>query len=149
LTGDFVWAGLAITVCVKTRGLANRREGHLIIMDITYFGTNTGAGPQEVKIRHSNGNTTILKKKIIWHRDGFQWGYGGSGPAYLAVNMLFDYLLRTHRKNARAMAIDLHQSFKWDFIARQGKELKITGADIEKWLGSAQTLQQLTGENEN
>ena len=114
-------------------------------MDITYFGTNTDrGGPQTVKIRHSNGNTTFLKQKIVWHSDGFQWGYGGAGPADLALNILNDYLLRTHRKGALAMARDLHQSFKWDFIARADKELNITGDEIEKWLGSAQILQQLS-----
>lgn len=115
------------------------------MVDVTYLGTNTGPGPQQVKIRHSNGNTTILKKKIVMHRDGFQWGYGGSGPAYLAVNMLYDYLLRAHRKNAKSVAVDLHQSFKWDFIAKAGKRLRITGAEIKKWLSSAQILQQMTG----
>lgn len=113
-------------------------------MDITYFGTNTGPGPQQVKIRHSNGNTKYLKQKIVWHSDGFQWGYGGSGPADLALNILYDYLLRTHRKNAKSIAVDLHQSFKWDFIARQGKELSVNGDEIEKWLNSAQILQQLS-----
>lgn len=104
-------------------------------MDITYFGTNTGAGQQEVKIRHGNGNVTFLKQKIVLHSpDGFQWGYGGSGPADLALNMLYDYLQRTHRKNAKSIAVDLHQPFKWEFIAGQVKELSITGEEIEKWL---------------
>lgn len=115
-------------------------------MDITYFGTNEGAGPQQVQIRHSNGNITFLKHKIVLHSpDGFQWGYGGSGPADLALNMLYDYLLRTCCEDAKSMAMDLYQSFKWDFIARQGKELSITGEDIEKWLRDAQTLQQVSG----
>jgi len=113
-------------------------------MDITYFGTNTGPGPQQVKIKHSNGNITFLKQKLVWHSDGFQWGYGGSGPADLALNMLYDYLLRTHRKNAKSIAVDLHQSFKSDFIARQGKELSIAGDEIEKWLGSPEVLQQIS-----
>ncbi len=133
-------------VRVTTQGLVNRREGDLIIMDIEYFGTIlTGTGPQRVQIRHSNGNTTYLKRRIVRHsREGFNWGYGGSGPADLALNMLFDYLLRTHRKGAKCLAIDLYQSFKWDFIARQEKELKVTGDEIEKWLGSAQVLQQIS-----
>lgn len=114
-------------------------------MDITYFGTNTGPGPKRVKIRHSNGNTTFLKRRIMKHsRDGFNWGYGGSGPADLALNILFDYLIRTHCKGARCMAMDLYQSFKRDFIAHQGKELSITGDDIEKWLGGTQTLLQVS-----
>lgn len=107
------------------------------MVDVRYFGTNAGAGPQTVKIKHRTGNTTFLKQRIVCHSpDGFQWGYGGSGPADLALNMLFDYLLRTHCKGARCMAVDLHQSFKWDFIARQGRELSITGAEIEKWLAA-------------
>jgi len=51
--------------------------------------------------------------------------------------MLYDYLLRTHRKDAKAKATNLHQIFKRDFIAMQGKELRVTGDYIEKWLDSA------------
>ena len=114
-------------------------------MDITYFGTNGDTDFQQVQIRHGNGNITFLKQRITLHSPtGFQWGYGGSGPADLALNMLYDYLLRTHRKGAKDIALDLHQSFKWDFIARQGKELSVTGAEIEKWLKGANVLEKLT-----
>lgn len=113
-------------------------------MSIAYFGTNTGPGTQRVKIKHSNGNTTFLKQRIVRHSpDGFQWGYGGSGPADLALNMLYDYLLRTHRRKARSVANNLHQSFKWAFVARQGKELSVTGDAIEEWLGSEKIQQRL------
>ena len=77
--------------------------------------------------------------------DGFEWGYGGSGPADLAFNILYDYLLRTKCKGAKYMAIDLHQSFEWDLIAGQGTELSVTGDEIEEWLASAQSLEKLTG----
>jgi len=114
--------------------------------DITYFGTNEGAGGQKVSIRHSNGNVTHLKHRIVLHSpDGFQWGYGGSGPADLALNMLFDYLLRTKTKGARVMALDLHQAFKWGFIATQTRELCVTGKQIKEWLTGAQVLGKLTG----
>lgn len=107
-------------------------------MGVVYFGTNAGSGPQRVKIKHGNGNTTFLKRRVVRHsRDGFQWGYGGSGPADLALNMLLDYLLRTHCKRAKAMAMNLHQLFKWRFIAQQGFELNVSGKDIEKWLRDA------------
>lgn len=108
-------------------------------MDITYFGKQEGRDRQKVGIRHSNGNVTFLKQRIVLHSPtGFGWGYGGCGPADLALNMLFDYLLRTHRKGARRLALDLHQSFKWDFIETQTKELRVTGDEIEKWLTGAQ-----------
>lgn len=43
--------------------------------------------------------------------DGFMWGYGGSGPAQLALAILLEF---TNQKTAQA----LYQQFKWDVIAR-------------------------------
>lgn len=115
-------------------------------MDITYFGTSEGPDRQKVSIRHSGGNITFLKHRIVLHSPtGFGWGYGGSGPADLALNMLYDYLIRTKCKGARCMALDLHQSFKWGFIAHQPKELCVIGEQIEEWLKGAQGLGKLTG----
>ncbi len=115
-------------------------------MNITYFGTNEGIGGQAVQVRHSNGNVTHLKHRIVLHSpDGFQWGYGGSGPAELALNMLYDYLLRTKTKGARELALELHQTFKWGFIATQTGDLFVTGKHIGDWLIGAQTLGKLTG----
>lgn len=42
---------------------------------------------------------------------GFAWGYGGSGPAQLALALLAD-LLDDER------ALDLYQTFKWRVIGR-------------------------------
>lgn len=113
-------------------------------MDITYFGTNEGPDRQQVSIRHANGNVTYLKQRIILHSPtGFGWGYGGSGPADLALNMLYDYLLRTKCKGARCLALYLHQSFKWGFIATQTGDLFVTGKHIGDWLIGAQTLGKL------
>ncbi len=115
-------------------------------MDITYFGKQEGPDRQVVSIRHANGNVTFLKHRIVLHSPtGFGWGYGGSGPADLALNMLFDYLLRTKTKGARCMALDLHQSFKWGFIATQTGDLFVTGKHIGTWLTGAQELGKLTG----
>lgn len=101
----------------------------------TYTGKNTGAGPQKVSIINKEGYTTTLKQRIVRHSpDGFQWGYGGSGPADLALNLLFDYFLRTKRVEARKLAIALYQAFKWTFIANAPKELNIKSEDIERWM---------------
>lgn len=116
-------------------------------MDITYFGKQVGMYRQLVRIRHANGNVTFLKHRIVLHsQTGFGWGYGGSGPADLALNMLYDYLLRTKCKGALAMALDLHQSFKWGFIATQTNELCVHGERIGGWLKGAQVLGKLTGD---
>jgi hypothetical protein len=42
---------------------------------------------------------------------GFQWGYGGSGPAQLALALLADHLGDDER------ALTLYQDFKWKVIA--------------------------------
>jgi hypothetical protein len=64
---------------------------------------------------------------VIWHSpDGFNCGYGGSGPADLALNILNAFVppgtdghdpVRCHRGFASQTAADLHQAFKRDFIA--------------------------------
>jgi hypothetical protein len=60
---------------------------------------------------------------------GFEWGYGGSGPAQTALAILADYM------DNDMTAIGLHQKFKWDFIARAPhKGFSITGQQIKAWL---------------
>jgi hypothetical protein len=58
---------------------------------------------------------------------GFSWGYGGSGPAQLALAILYDYFADQHK------ALRLYQSFKWKSVAlwAQGESWKITGAEID------------------
>lgn len=110
-------------------------------MEIQYCGKLEGPDRQQVRIRHANGNVTYLKQRIVLHSPtGFGWGYGGSGPADLALNMLYDYLLRTKHKGARDLALDLHQSFKWGFIAQQTGDLFVTGKQIGNWLPCAVKL---------
>jgi hypothetical protein len=59
---------------------------------------------------------------------GHEWGYGGSGPAELAKDILWDFL---GSKPWPAM----YQRFKWDFIASLPKEgFEITEDQIKKWM---------------
>jgi hypothetical protein len=63
---------------------------------------------------------------------GWEWGYGGSGPAALAHALLageFDV----------AVADRYYQQFKWDVVAhfereQGGEEWQLTSADIRAWL---------------
>jgi hypothetical protein len=48
--------------------------------------------------------------------DGFEWGYGGSGPTQLALAILADYL------NDDEQALNLYQRFKWEVIATLPKK---------------------------
>lgn len=57
-------------------------------------------------------------QKMINHSpDGFNWGYGGSGPAQLALAIILEL-------NSKC---DGYQQFKWDFIA----ELPMTDFEVK------------------
>lgn len=50
----------------------------------------------------------LRPRNDLWNHspDGFEWGYGGSGPAQLALALLADAL------GDDALAVELHQHFK-------------------------------------
>lgn len=53
---------------------------------------------------------TNVPQRIVYHSpDGFAWGYGGSGPAELALNILSLYVEERE-------AYELHQDFKRRFV---------------------------------
>ncbi|MBE2188455.1 MAG: hypothetical protein IAE98_03225 [Candidatus Kapabacteria bacterium] len=82
--------------------------------------------------RDLKGNpVTNVPRRIIHHSpDGFEWGYGGSGPSDLALNILSLYV-------GGEIAFQHHQTFKWIFLAK----MPITGGIIRQeiiktWLAS-------------
>ena len=80
--------------------------------------------------RDAAGNIVInVAHTIVQHSpNGFEWGYGGSGPSELALNILAMY---TDRQTAE----ELHQVFKWDYIAKLPREGgTIKGSEIKRWL---------------
>jgi hypothetical protein len=74
----------------------------------------SGRAPHEVFVNTSNGDTRPLYgfQGVRNHSPtGFSWGYGGSGPAQLALAICIDCVGR-HR------ALEVYQAFKWDVIAK-------------------------------
>ena len=76
---------------------------------------------------------------------GFSWGYGGSGPADLALAMLVDFLRerppakgwqdpRFDRWTVRSTAWKLHQAFKWHFVATFEDDWELDDTQIAAWL---------------
>jgi hypothetical protein len=72
--------------------------------------------------------------------DGFEMGYGGSGPADLALTILCDYFnvkadaeaFKGNNLNAgQKLAWGLHQQFKNRFIATQRDSLLISSEEID------------------
>jgi len=76
-------------------------------------------------------SVTNVPRLITRHSpDGFEWGYGGSGPSDFALNILLAY-------TGIATADKLYQDFKWQFIANMPKAGgTITKEQILSWLES-------------
>jgi hypothetical protein len=79
-----------------------------------------------------NGRKLSLRLDLINHSPtGFEWGYGGSGPAQSALAILADYLHDDPR------AIDLHQKFKREVIAMlKHGDWSITDKFLQMWLNA-------------
>lgn len=60
---------------------------------------------------------------------GFEWGYGGSGPAQLALALLLD------ATNGDAVSAErMHQDFKWQCVALMPTNgWEVTAKEIEDW----------------
>lgn len=75
-----------------------------------------------------NGVVRQLLPHVVRHSpDGFEIGYGGSGPADLALSILSDFA---------PTALDAYQAFKWAFLQDAlppGAWRIIRGEDIQAW----------------
>lgn len=71
----------------------------------------------------------VPSQKLCNHSpDGFNWGYGGSGPAQLALALLYDVT------GDREKSLGHYQDFKWQFVAEWGDRWEITTEQILAWL---------------
>src|SRR5947207_11574264 len=113
-------------------------------MSKTYYGRrlepDSGTSSEIVVIVQNNGKRRPLHHWEKHSPNGFSWGYGGSGPADLALAILADaFRERPTRSAASAFrkrdlrCLQLYQDFKWQFVARWGDEWEITEREIEQW----------------
>ncbi|MAH47711.1 hypothetical protein CMI37_17960 [Candidatus Pacearchaeota archaeon] len=63
--------------------------------------------------------------------DGFSWGYNGSGPAQLALAILFDATLNED------LALANYQDFKSQFVATWGDNWCVLMSEIDEFLRQA------------
>ena len=77
-----------------------------------------------------NGRALDPRFDLRFHSpDGFEWGYGGSGPAQLALALLADHL----GDNEKALA--LYQDFKGLVVSGLPREgWKLSSRDIDQAL---------------
>jgi hypothetical protein len=74
-----------------------------------------------------------LYLRIVNHSPtGFEWGYGGSGQAQLALAIL------AHATKDHDLAQRLHQRYKWDVIARLDRDASwvISKEDVLAWVAA-------------
>jgi hypothetical protein len=74
-------------------------------------------------------DTRRLPPRLDLHNhspDGFEWGYGGSGPAQLALALL------AHATGDDEFACEYHQLFKFNYVARlpQDKNWQIFAKEV-------------------
>lgn len=76
-----------------------------------------------------------LKASLKIHNhspDGFNWGYRGSGPAQLALAILY------HFTKSREIALRWYYDFKVAFVSGWGNTWSIRGEEIQNWLSERQ-----------
>jgi hypothetical protein len=59
---------------------------------------------------------------------GFEWGYGGSGPAQLALAILLDVT------DDVTTAREFYQRYKWAAVSQWGDRWETTAAEVLLWL---------------
>lgn len=92
----------------------------------TYVGRRLPIGHCQVTVVVKDGKNYPLRHVVRHSPTGFQWGYGGSGPADLALSILTNCL-------GPKKADKLYQEFKWEFIAPAGRDLFIEESKIRAW----------------
>lgn len=97
---------------------------------IKYIGDRVGGRVLVQKV-YSDGPTSPVKERqdLANHSpDGFEWGYGGSGPAQLALAILAD-------ATDDWTALVLYQQFKWAVIAKlPQKKWEIQEETVQQWI---------------
>ena len=106
--------------------------------------------------RDEEGNHVLANHRslrhVIYHSpSGFEWGYGGSSPADLALSILAHYFKEKYLTTAYfkkfhslpSQAWEYHQRFKWNFVAAWKVNWTISTDEITTWL-KKQTQPTLT-----
>jgi hypothetical protein len=102
---------------------------------IIYEGKNV----HTVTRRENRGHRHLLHlgpSLKVWSHSptGFSWGYGGSGPAQLALALLLDVT------GDAELSTRLHQDFKWAFVAGWSDGWQITSDGIIAWVTAKLSL---------
>jgi hypothetical protein len=105
-----------------------------------YTGKRGKDGTCIVHVVGLDGDSYLLNPRLDLSNHsptGYEWGYGGSGPAQLALAILADCIRnKGNHEFSDEIALRLHQQFKRKFIASldRNKPWKINGKDVMKFV---------------
>jgi hypothetical protein len=101
-----------------------------------YYGLRRNGSIKVQRVECTGQLSPLPLRLDLWNHSptGFNWGYGGSGPAQLALALLCD-VLGDDRE-----AVRLHQAFKWDVVARLGDEWMLVADEIRDWVNTFEQL---------
>lgn len=90
---------------------------------------NDGTGGQPVTVIDGSRVEALQERQdLVNHSpDGFNWGYGGSGPAQLALAILADLF-------GDKIATSYYQRFKWDVISKLPVDWQLKETFIRNWM---------------
>ena len=143
-----VEAGMGPVCAARMRARAEERTADLYDLPFDWATMDIGCRRDAAGRLHTN----IPQRHVHHSGTGFEWGYGGSGPADFALNILAIYLpvpkgarvdplgrggaVRLHDGSLVSHAAwGLHQDFKARFVGRLPDEGgTIRGDDIRAWL---------------
>lgn len=85
-----------------------------------------------VVVRETDGVERDLPARLdLWNHSpsGFEWGYGGSGPAQLSLAIL------AYQTGDDELAVRLHQRFKFDVVAKLDRaEWELESWRVRDWI---------------
>jgi len=112
----------------QARDQRNADDSIIITPTITdgYAGARDENGNVKV-VRIRNGRQEPLRHLVRHSPTGFEWGYGGSGPADLARSIIADALGTTDPA--------IYQEFKWEFVSKWPDQWEISLDMILEWVG--------------
>lgn len=103
----------------------------------TYRGRRLGSA-EDLSGIEVTVNNRPLRHQVRHNPTGFEWGYGGSGPADLALSILWNFL---GKEPSRILYMD----FKSRFVARWKDKWEITSLEIQSWIDSGDYANCLYG----
>lgn len=80
--------------------------------------------------------TNVPQRRVLHSPTGLEWGYAGSGPSDLALNVLLAFGCEYME------AVALHQEFKREFVATMPREGgRIPAKTVHRWIAERTPLE--------